>query len=186
MCCAAQKDGGWQRSCRCISRTNPRIACVCWSSSAKGSGGCSVQRTSAGIPTRSTSAQQVSRFGLRPVCLRRYGSHSHAACLRSRPLLTNLFGRCRRPAAATAVMQALTKHDTNEMFHGQIMEDMRSYINGQGIGLAGLHEWAKQSQWAHDTGGDRDANGVPIRAVQVQWPRCSKQSRLAIRAGPKD
>ena len=69
--------------------------------------------------------------------------------------------------AASAALQNLIRNDTNEMFNDQIKDDMAAHIIDHPG--AGLGDWAKVSDWARDTGGERDANGAPIRALDGIW-----------------
>ena len=34
---------------------------------------------------------------------------------------------------------------------------------------ATIGDWAKASDWARDTGGERDADGAPVRALDGEW-----------------
>lgn len=74
-------------------------------------------------------------------------------------------------AVTAAAVQKLLRHDTNAQINAQIQTDMLTFIeSSKADGKTPiLGEWAKVSAWAHDTGGERDAEGVPIRAVDGVW-----------------
>ena len=61
---------------------------------------------------------------------------------------------------------------TNAQVFEQIRADMASYMEGAGP-TARFDTWLKDSTWMKDTGGDRDENGVPLRAagsvVRTLW-----------------
>ena len=42
---------------------------------------------------------------------------------------------------------------------------------------ATLGAWATASEWAKDTGGERDASGAPIRALDGVWSRLWREAR---------
>ena len=43
--------------------------------------------------------------------------------------------------------------------------------------------WARDSDWTHDTGGEKDANEAPIRAMEGKWEELWNEAELRILGG---
>ena len=57
-----------------------------------------------------------------------------------------------------------------------MVEDIRDFLKRQErlggielLSLSSVSDWARQSDWSIDTGGERDARGAPVRATGGVW-----------------
>ena len=57
------------------------------------------------------------------------------------------------------------KEDINNQVESMIIEDMKNFKKDKKT----FEEWARDSVWSKDTGGPKDAEGTPIRALGGRW-----------------
>ena len=70
------------------------------------------------------------------------------------------------------LIPARLRRRTNDAVNREIIDDMVDFIRRD----KDFTTWVIKSEWAHDTGGEKDANGAPIRAQDGIWKELWKRA----------
>lgn len=85
----------------------------------------------------------------------------------------------------------LQQEATNAAINAEVNADMREFLLRQQrlggdelVSLSSVSDWARQSDWSIDTGGERDARGAPVRATGGVWAEMffQAQAQLVVEA----
>ena len=88
----------------------------------------------------------------------------------------------------------LQQEATNAAINAEVNADMRNFLLRQHrlggtelLKLSSVSDWARQSDWSIDTGGERDARGAPVRATGGVWAEMflRAQAQLVVEAGER-
>jgi hypothetical protein len=70
----------------------------------------------------------------------------------------------------------LQQEATNAAINAEVHADMRAFLLRQQqlggaelLSVSSVSDWARQSEWSIDTGGEKDARGAPVRATGGVW-----------------
>eukprot|EP01043_Picozoa_sp_COSAG02_P016292 COSAG02_NODE_713_length_18120_cov_27.173409_16_plen_539_part_00 len=89
----------------------------------------------------------------------------------------------------------LQRETTNAAINAEVHADMRDFLLRQQqlggaelLSVSSVSDWARQSDWSIDTGGERDARGAPVRATGGVWAEMffQAQTQLMVEAEERE
>jgi hypothetical protein len=87
----------------------------------------------------------------------------------------------------------LQQEATNAAINAEVTADMRAFLQRQQrlggvelLSLSSVSDWARQSDWSFDTGGERDARGAPVRATGGVWAEMFFQAQAQLVAEARE